>query len=241
MSQPQNSLHSFQNSLKAFAQIIFRETHATGYAIFELTAADPGLALVVGFGAPIPEAALLEKSARAITVFPLHTEGLPDGYAAFSFADHATARSAEESLSTLAAAVEAIWAARHLDSHYLNLLTRLRQLEARLLDSKIVERARGLLAGTHEPDVIGAILRHVQTVLRPSATNRTLESIIQELEDEIEERRVTSQAKAILQTTHALSEEQAYTHLRLLSRKTRRRLKDVALDVMAQYTLEATA
>ena len=240
MSKP-GPLQHFENSLKALAQVIFRETRATGYAIFELTSAEPGLTRVFGIGAPIQEMALLEKTARAVVVYPLHTEGIPDGYLAFSFGDHNTAREAETALSRVVEVVDTIWAARHTDAHYLSLLNRLRQLEARLVDSKIVDRAHGLLSDTKEPDVIDALLRHVRTVLRPSSANRTLESIVQELEDELEERRVTSQAKALLQAAHALSEEQAYTHLRLLSRKSRRRLKDVALDVMAQYTLEATA
>ena len=97
------------------------------------------------------------------------------------------------------------------------------------------------MAGGRGSDPLEAMVNHVRTVVRPGVAIRALESILKELEDELEERRVTGQAKALLQATHSLSENQAYTHLRVLSRKSRRPLKDVAMDVIATLALSNSA
>jgi len=57
---------------------------------------------------------------------------------------------------------------------------------------------------------------------------------VSELEQEIEERRLAGQAKQILQTIQGISEEQSHAQLRLLSRKSRRRLKEVAEQVIRE-------
>jgi AmiR/NasT family two-component response regulator len=63
-----------------------------------------------------------------------------------------------------------------------------------------------------------------------------LEQLTRELEEEVEERRLTNRAKAILQSVHGMSEEQAHAHLRQTSRKTRRKLKDVAVELIERHT-----
>jgi AmiR/NasT family two-component response regulator len=57
---------------------------------------------------------------------------------------------------------------------------------------------------------------------------------VSELEQEIEERRLAGQAKQILQTIQGISEEQSHAQLPLLSRKSRRRLKEVAEQVIRE-------
>ena len=227
----------FQTSLASLAEVALRETRATGYAVFQRIADEPGLVRVSASGAEITVRALLDEAQRRVITFPLQNDGL----VAFSFRDLAASGRAREPLSGVREAMETIWAARHLDAHYLNLLGRLSTLEAQLIDSKIADRAQGLLSGEPHADVLDALVRHVKTVLRPSSAGRAIETIVKELEDEIEERRVTGQAKAILQATHSISEEEAYTRLRLQSRKSRRRLKEVAMDVIASGALTANA
>ena len=51
------------------------------------------------------------------------------------------------------------------------------------------------------------------------------------LEDRLEERRVLSEAKDVLQKTLHISEEDAYFRIREASRRTRSRLVDVAAQV----------
>ena len=228
----------FEQSLSALAEVVLRETNATGYAIFQKTLEAPGLARIAARGTEIPGPALLEQTDRAVVTFPLHAGGPADGFIAFSFADEAAAILAGEPLSRTVEAIEAVWAARHLDARYFRLVRRLSILESQLIDSKIADRARGILADSNpNPDILDSLVRHVHTVLRPSSVSLGLENLLRELEEEIEERRVTGQAKALLETAHGLSEEQAYLFLRTQSRKSRRRLKDIARDVIAKSAL----
>jgi AmiR/NasT family two-component response regulator len=136
----------------------------------------------------------------------------------------------------IAAAMQAIRTEAAGD-RYVHLVERLADLEARLMDSKIADRVRGYLEDETDSDPIGAILRHVETVLRPSRTRIMLEQALSELEEEIEERRLVGQAKRIMQARDSVSEEQAYIELRLRSRKSRKPLKDVARQVIESRQL----
>ena len=131
----------------------------------------------------------------------------------------------------IAATMQAIRAAAAED-RYSRLVERLAELEARLMDSKIADRVRGYLEDQTDSDPTEAIVRHVETVLRPTRTRIMLEQVLSELEEEIEERRLVGQAKRIMQARDSVSEEQAYIELRLRSRKSRKPLKDVARQVI---------
>jgi hypothetical protein len=232
----QRNFH-FENSLSALAEVALRETGANGYGLFQRTADSTEFRRLATRGQEIPSYALLQAKQPGVIVFPLG----PDGVVAFSFREPASSVQAEAPLGRLAEAMETIWAAREFDTHYQHLLGRLSTLEAQLIDSKIADRAQGLLKAEPNADILDTLARHVKTVLRPSSAGRTIETMVTELEDEIEERRVTGQAKAILQAAHSISEEQAYTQLRVQSRKSRRRLKEVALDVIATDALTSNA
>jgi hypothetical protein len=241
MSVPTDRLPHFESSILALARVAFQETRAIGFTLFQKTDEAPGLLRVAGLGAEISVHALLEGEILLLVAFPLHTGDAQDGFVAFSFEDRAASDRAREPLASLRDALEIIWAARFPDARHFELVAGIGTLEARLMDSKIADRAQGLLAGERGSDPLGAIASHVRTVVRPGVAIRTLESIAKELEDELEERRVTGQAKALLQATHSLSEKQAYTHLRVLSRKSRRPLKDVAMDVIATLAVTTSA
>ncbi|MDQ1473696.1 MAG: hypothetical protein QOJ99_5176 [Bryobacterales bacterium] len=241
MSVAPDRLPIFESSLSAIARVAFQETKATGFALFQKTDEAPGLLRVAARGAEISARALEQAETLPLVAFPLHTEGAPDGFVAFSFPDRVASTQARESLNRLREAIEIIWAARHPNARYFDLLVGITNLEARLIDSKIADRAQGLLTGERGLDPLAAVVIHVKTVVRSGATSSTLENILKGLEDELDERRVTGQAKALLQATHSLSENQAYTHLRLLSRKSRRPLKDVAMDVIATTALKTNA
>jgi AmiR/NasT family two-component response regulator len=75
----------------------------------------------------------------------------------------------------------------------------------------------------------------------PTVTGRVLEQLTKELEEEVEERRVTNRAKAILQSVHGMSGEQAHMYLRQTSRKTRKKLKEVAADLIESHPASETA
>jgi AmiR/NasT family two-component response regulator len=116
---------------------------------------------------------------------------------------------------------------------YAQQAARIGEMEAELMDAKIAARLTGLLEdGGPNADVIGAIESHVEGVLRASQFGTMLEQGSRELEEEIAERKLTAQAKAVLQSVYNMSEEQAHLHLRTISRKSRRPLKEVARELI---------
>jgi AmiR/NasT family two-component response regulator len=116
---------------------------------------------------------------------------------------------------------------------YAEQAARIAEVEAELIDAKIGARVSGLMSvDAGNGDVIGAIESHVQGVLRASQFGTMLEKRLMELEEEIAERKLTSRAKAVLQSAHGMSEEQAHLHLRTISRRSRRPLKEIAREVI---------
>jgi AmiR/NasT family two-component response regulator len=108
-------------------------------------------------------------------------------------------------------------------------------LEAELIDAKIAARVSGLLEdGARNGDAIGTLEDHAEGVLRPSEFGTMLEQRLKELEEEIAGRKLTAQAKAMLRSAHGMSEEQAHFHLRAISRKSRRPLKEVEKEMIEE-------
>jgi AmiR/NasT family two-component response regulator len=91
-----------------------------------------------------------------------------------------------------------------------------------------------LAAGPQPPAAIDTIARHVESVLRPGQLAAVLEQLVVEIEQEISERDLANRAKALLQSRYGMSEDQAHVHLRLVSRKSRKRLRDVARDLLEE-------
>ena len=140
-------------------------------------------------------------------------------------------------LDRIALIIEAVWSAAQTAGRYSELASEVADLELRLMDSRISGSGTRLSwqawDGANPRD---AIARHVEGVLQPAATGLKLEQLSKGLEEEVEERRpTTNRAKAILQSAYGMSEEQAHAHLRQISRKTRRKLKDVAVDLIERH------
>jgi AmiR/NasT family two-component response regulator len=219
----------FQNSLEALAQIALHGTGAQGYAFFQRNRDTGSLTRVAGGGAVIPEPR--PDGVPVFVEYALEEDGVTSASLAFAFSSNAKAQQARPQLDRIAATIQSIWIAA-ATVKYSDLVNRVADLETRLMDSEIADRARGLLTGEASSDPAEAIARHVNGVLRPTPTRRILEQVLSELEEEIEERHLVAEAKQILQHLYHVSEEQAHTQLRLQSRKSRTRLKDVARQVI---------
>ena len=230
MEQLPTKAKPFQKSLSALAQVAMREAGADGYAFFQRTADALRFLRQDGAGSDITEDAFVNP---LVTTYPLGA----DGVLAFAFHDQARLREARPQLDRIAGTIEAVWRATHTLEHYSQLANHVAELETSLMDAKIADRTLGFLV-TRGQDPIEAIARHVEGVLRETSTRRTLQQISQELEEEVDERRLLSRAKAILQKSQGMSEEEAHAHLRVVSRKSRRRLKDVAREVIEQHLVE---
>lgn len=226
----------FQNSLSALAQVALRETGAGGYAFFRSTPESRALERCDAAGVGIGEEAVSSGTANVAT----YRMG-PDGILAFVFGDEAGLRQARPGLDRIAASIEAVWSAARSAGRYSELASEVADLEVRLMDSKIADRVRGLLGNRGEASPVDTIARHVEGVLRPASTGLALEQLSRDLEEEVEQRRLANRAKVILQSVHGMSEEQAHLHLRRTSRKTRRKLKDVAMDLIERHPMRVNA
>jgi hypothetical protein len=230
MQQMPTKAKPFQNSLSALAQVAMREACADGYAFFQKTTEPLRLLRQDAGGSLIMDDVFANPLA---VTYPLGA----DGVLAFAFLEHARLQESRPRLDRIAGTIEAVWRAAHAVEEYSQLANHVTELETSLMDAKIADRTLGFLI-TRGNDPIEAISRHVEGVLRETSTRRTLQQISQELEEEVEERRLVGRAKAILQKSRKMSEEEAHAHLRVASRKSRRRLKDVALEVIEQHPVE---
>jgi AmiR/NasT family two-component response regulator len=243
MHRSRTSPRPFFNSLSALAQVAVRVVGADAYALFRKNSETRVFERQDASGDLLGDAALGER----LQLLELNRSGADqavikyslgfDGVLAFWFRDPAHAREARPQLDRIAGTVEAVWNAAHASERYAQLARDVADLETRLQDSKIADRARGLLT-LHRHDQIEAIARHVEGILRETSTRRILQQISEDLKEEIEERRLSGRAKEILQTEQSMSEEEAHAHLRLASRQSRRRLKDVAREVIERHSRE---
>ena len=230
MEQSSATAKPFENSLSALAHVAMRAAGADGYAFFQRTTDNLGLVREDAIGGSITEDVLTDPLVVTYTLGQ-------DGILAFIFHDHTRLRQARLQLDRISGTIDAVWRAVHTVEQYSQLANHLAELETSLMDAKIADRTLGFLV-TPGHDPIEAIARHVAGVLRETSTRRALQEISKELEEEVEERRLMGRAKAILQKSQDMSEEEAHAHLRLVSRKSRRRLKDVARDIIKQYPLK---
>ena len=229
--------HPYRNSLSALALIGMRSAGADAYAYFEQLRETGTLRRLTGCGTPIPESAALSDSG-CLLAFPLHAQEDTDGLLAFAFSAPSKVAEARTRLRVIAETIERLWGASTA-IQYSNLVKRIVALENRLVDSKIADRAQGALhSGALDA---AAIERHVDRILERSATRNVLATLLSELEEEVEERHVATVAKRILQSTAGMTEEEAHAHLRMLSRRSRKRLKDAASDVIEGHGIPSPA
>jgi AmiR/NasT family two-component response regulator len=224
---------AFRDSLSALALIAMREAGADGYAFFEKTGESVALRRVAGCGVPIaPDSLDGDSQTTGVLAYPLRTGGIIDGFLAFALPWPLNAAEVSARLGRILAAIAKLWTASQTAGRYSDLTDRVDELETRLMDWKIGDRARGFLSGSTGAGPAEAIVQHVEDVLRPTRTRQILEEILHELEAEIEARRVITIAKSILQSCTGITEEQAHAHLQTMSRRSRRPIKDVALEII---------
>lgn len=228
----------FRNSLSTLAALAMRETGAEGYGYFERVGENGALKRLFSRGVTIMETALdAEPRPASLATYPLRRNDLVDGILAFAFPNPWEPSGVRVRLDQIAERIAMVWSASGTPQHYHDLIVRLGELETQLLDSKIADRAHGFLSSGSQQDLAGTIARHVDGILRPTETRRVLEKIVQDLEAEVEERQMTAVAKAVLQGATGMSEEEAHAHLRALSRRSRKPLREVALALIKRQSI----
>lgn len=134
----------------------------------------------------------------------------------------------------LARMVESIWLLFAPPERAVDLITRISRRPAELADLKIAGRALGFLKNP-EPGAGETIAEHVENVLRTRRFEVVLDQFARELEDQVEERKTIAKATDLLQTRQGITEEEAYAQLRLSSRRSRRRIFEVAHQVIQEH------
>jgi hypothetical protein len=219
-------------SLQPLAQIALKESGAHGYAIYQVDPKTDLRELKFSDGVPVPESG---EAGLTVTSYPLRAADEVTGVLTFVFRGAAISIHARSVLERIAAVIEEVWRLSLLPQTHARNAARIGELEAELADSKIADRACGLLAAGPPPrEAVDTIVRHVESVLRPGQLAAVLGQLAEEIEREIAERDLTSRAKAVLQSRYGMSEDQAHVHLRVVSRKSRKRLRDVARDLLEE-------
>jgi AmiR/NasT family two-component response regulator len=225
-----------QGSLPSLALLTMHESGADGYALFDLDEKGERLVQRHASGIPLPApeslnvtGGLVRQGKFSVASYPLHLEGAVNGVISFAFRDAAISERRISIVDRMAKVIETVHAFPHRTSL---LAARITSLEAELTDAKIAERVRGLLENPVNPDVVDTVIRHVEKVNRGRQFTTLLEQFLPALEDRVVERKLIVQAKGLLQRRHGMSEEQAYVHLRETSRTSRKRLRDVAQDLI---------
>jgi hypothetical protein len=219
-------------SLHPLAQIALADTGADGYAVYQVDPLTELRELKFAWGAPVPESG---DAGFTVHSFRLRVGEDLDLVLIFVFRGSAIAPATRAALERIAGAIEAVWRLALVPVVYARSAARIGELEIELADSKIADRACGMLAkGASPRDAIDTIVKHVESVLRPGQLETALEQLTQQIEQEIAERELTSRAKAVLQSRYGMSEDQAHVHLRSVSRKSRKRLRDVARDFLEE-------
>jgi hypothetical protein len=218
-------------SLQPLAMIAAREAGADGCAIHQFDAAGTRQEMF-SWGVPAPEAG---QTGFMVVSFPMRSDQASTGILTFVFRGAVISPRAQSLLERIAGIIEEVWRLPEVPAVYARSAARIGELETALADSKIADRARGLLANhVRDADAIDTIVRHVESVLRPSQLRTALGQFTKEIEQELAERELAARAKAVLQSRYGMSEDQAHVHLRLVSRQSRKRLRDVARDVLAE-------
>jgi hypothetical protein len=223
--------HKLSRSLQPLALLAAQEAGAEGFAIYQV---DPKETreLKLAWGAAVPASG---DAGFTVDSFPLRADEAVTGVLVFVFRGSVISTATRAVLERIAKAIEEVWRQSLVPAVYARNAAHIGELETELADSKIADRARGMLASGAPPrDAIDTIVRHVESVLRPGQLGTVLGQLTQEIEQEIAERELANRAKAVLQSRYGMSEDQAHVHLRLVSRKSRKRLRDVARDLLEE-------
>jgi hypothetical protein len=211
-------------------QLAMKEAAAAGYELCRLDRESGVLVRLQTCGLRVGE---LEVSAAVS--FPARVAGLETHVLTFVFLSQRISEHALTVLNQMADVFEAVLGLSELPARCTRLALRAAELETQLMCAKIRDRARGLIQSPMQGGFgTETLARFSGTLLHSAETPTMLERLAREREQEIEERSLASQAKAVLESVHGMSEEQAHHHLRVTSRRSRRPLTEVALEYIGK-------
>jgi hypothetical protein len=237
-SAKSSPLEAVWQSLRALTRFARESAGADGCALLEVDPATKELELRDREGVhwPLPQNLYFRREVVSgdgltTTSYPLFGEDNISGLVTFAFWATEVEQKKLDVLVRLARLIQAVY---HLPRSTARLITKVGSLEVELAAIKISERTLGLLGeGTLFAESIETVVRHVETVLAKRPAETMLQQLLPDLEDRVAERKLVVKAKEVLQRRDGISEEQAYMHLRNRSRASRKRLKEVARELIA--------
>src|SRR5271170_6740247 len=130
-------------SLHPLALLAAREAGAEGFAIHQCDPADGRREVKIEWGVSPPKAG---EAGLTVASFPLHAGGEVTGELSFIFRGAEIAPRAQSLVERIAAVIDEVWRLPQLAAAYARRAARIGELETELADSKIADRARGLVA-----------------------------------------------------------------------------------------------
>ena len=130
-------------------------------------------------------------------------------------------------LERAARTIEKLWSLSVTSERLLAPTIRISRLEAEVADLKIADRTRGF-SERAVPNATEIMAEHVAEVARAQQVEALPEQKVGELDTQLRERRLVSEANSLWLSSYGPSEAQAYVRLRLTSRRSRQRLGQVA-------------
>jgi hypothetical protein len=218
-------------SFAPLALLTMRETNADGYVLYRYENGGAIPVRLCGCGLEVP---VSEHNGLSVARFPLRVQTREVGSLEFVFRGSGIPVGAWRPLKRLVRMLESIWSLFGPSERAVDLVTRINRRQAELADLKIAERAAAFLKHP-ESGAVETMALHVDCVLRARRFEALLDQFAGALDDQIEERKVIAQAKELLQTKHGITEEEAYAQLRLSSRRSRRRIFEVAHQVIQEH------
>ncbi|MBX5495286.1 MAG: ANTAR domain-containing protein [Bryobacteraceae bacterium] len=182
-----------------------------------------------------PEVVLNELN--RVVIAPLRTGEKLAGVltAGWRSVDRAEAASLD-GIAALALSVTALLARSQQVESATDMALRIAALEAELADLKIADRTSGFLTEAQQSNAIADLVnRHVQRVLETTDSALLFRRQLELLQEQVRDRQLLNRAKALLQRERQMSEQEAYLHLRNTSRRERRRLREVASELLHIY------
>jgi hypothetical protein len=215
-------------SLQALARLGMQAAKADGFALDRLGLNGDSWQREISEGVAVPYTRIDNLS---VVRYALNSEQI--AALSFVFTGQAISREAKSTLAQIAGAAEAVWRVWTVRTAYLRHAFQVARLEAELVDAKVADRANALLdKGDLHGNPIEVICRSIQNIVRPYQLGPVLESLVAEMEQEVSDYALIRQAKEMLEERQSLTEAQAYSRLRQLSRQTRRRLPDIASELI---------
>ena len=226
----------FGRSLETLAILALRATGAEGYTLYEIDAATGTLRRGASYGNGAPDLEGLRPNgiqAAGRQTFPLHLGQRVIGILEFGISKNSLTPEKRKVLERTARLIQALLGVFRDVETQAQLAAQIGELEAGLADEKIAERAGGLLqTGDLDVDAMDALEDHVNKVLTARNLRSILDDLLRQLDQRMAERRLASRAKAVLQARQGYSEEQAYLYLRTASRRSRKRIGDIARQIL---------